>query len=154
MRLQLALNVADLEAAVAYYSKLFGAAPHKRRDGYANFALDAPPLKLVLFENPHADQRLHHLGVEVFDETDLDDSLQRLTVGGILDDIQHRETCCHATQEKIWSREHDGLRWEWYRILDDAPETGPEINGESRQQDSLGSTCCLGGRAVASQAWG
>ena len=153
MRLQLALNVADLDAAVAYYSKLFGVAPHKRRDGYANFAVETPPLKLVLFENPRAEQRLHHLGVEVFTGEELDDSLQRLTVGGILDDIQHQETCCHATQEKIWSREPDGLRWEWYRTLDDAPET----NKQAPARDSLGRTCCVGADGNAesrAQTWG
>ena len=71
MRLQLALNVRDLNEAVEYYSKLFAVKPHKLRDGYANFAIDTPPLKLVLFENPEAEERLNHLGVEVFDEAEV-----------------------------------------------------------------------------------
>ena len=71
MRLQLALNVRDLNEAVEYYSKLFAVKPHKLRDGYANFAIDTPPLKLVLFENPEAEERLNHLGVEVFDEAEI-----------------------------------------------------------------------------------
>ena len=74
MRLQLALNVRNIDEAVDYYSKLFGATPHKRRPGYANFALDAPPLKLVLFENPEAAERLNHLGVEVFEQGQIDEA--------------------------------------------------------------------------------
>ena len=69
-RVQLALNVSDLDAAVDFYSKLFGSPPAKVRPGYANFAIADPPLKLVLIE--HADARgsgvagaLNHLGVEV-----------------------------------------------------------------------------------------
>ena len=121
MRLQLALNVRDLDEAVAYYSKMFGVEPHKRRPGYANFAIDAPPLKLVLFENPRATERLNHLGVEVFDDAEVATAMRRLDAAGILADVERETTCCHATQDKVWSHEPDGLRWEWYRITDDDP---------------------------------
>jgi len=122
MRLQLALNVRDLSEAVAYYSKLFDAEPHKQRPGYANFAIENPPLKLVLFENVNADQRLNHLGVEVFEAEEVESSARRLETAGILDEVQREETCCHATQDKAWSTEPQGLRWEWYRITDDEPD--------------------------------
>ncbi len=135
MRLQLALNVPDIDAAVAHYSKLFGAEPHKQRDGYANFAIDEPALKLVLFENPAADTHLHHLGVEVFEAADLETATQRLDKADILDTVETETKCCHASQEKIWSNAHNGLRWEWYRILDD--ETDPA-------DDAFGSSCCTG----------
>jgi catechol 2,3-dioxygenase-like lactoylglutathione lyase family enzyme len=121
MRLQLALNVRDIDEAVAYYAKLFDAEPHKRRPGYANFALDKPPLKLVLFENPEAPERLNHLGVEVFEPEDVTRAARRLEDAGLLNEIQQDETCCHATQDKVWSHEPQGLRWEWYRITDDRP---------------------------------
>ncbi|HIC79721.1 MAG TPA: glyoxalase/bleomycin resistance/extradiol dioxygenase family protein [Kiloniellaceae bacterium] len=135
MRLQLALNVRDIDAAVDYYSKLFGVKPHKHYDSYANFAIQEPPLKLVLFRNPEAKERLHHVGVEVMDDSSVRTTLRRLTEAGVVDEVQRDETCCHATQDKIWSREPDGLRWEWYRITDDAPVEGLE---------SLGKTCCTG----------
>lgn len=121
MRLQLALNVRDIDEAVRYYSALFDAVPHKRRPKYANFAIEHPPLKLVLFENPEADERLNHLGVEVFGAGDVAEATARLAGVGLLDDVQEGVTCCHATQDKIWSREPQGLRWEWYRVTDDAP---------------------------------
>ncbi len=105
MRLQLALNVRDLEEAVAYYSKLFGVPVHKRKPGYANFAIDEPPLKLVLFENPDDDERLNHLGVEVFED---------------------QQTCCYATQNKVWSTDPQGMRWEFYKILEDSETFGVE----------------------------
>ena len=137
MRLQLALNVSDIDAAVAYYSKLFGAEPHKRRDGYANFALDDPALKLVLFENPDADAHLNHVGVEVMADEELQDATRRLDAAGILDVTEVASGCCHAVQDKIWSSAHNGLRWEWYRVVDDA--TGSA-------DDKLGKTCCTGER--------
>lgn len=136
MRLQLALNVRNIDQAVSYYSKLFGAQPHKRRPGYANFAIDQPPLKLVLFENPEAPERLNHLGVEVFDAAEVDGAFARLSEAGIVENVQRNETCCHATQDKVWSREPDGLRWEWYRITDDEPESQPAPTK---------SACCAGG---------
>ena len=138
MRLQLALNVNDLDEAISYYSKLFGTEPHKVRDGYANFSIESPPLKLVLFENPEASERLNHLGVEVFESEQVDAVKKRLSDGGILTEAQLKETCCHATQDKLWSREPQGLRWEWYRIVDDTPEM---------QADQ--SACCIGTKLSA-----
>ncbi len=123
MRMQIALNVSDLGKAVEYYSRLFGVAPHKLRPGYANFAIDAPPLKLVLFENPGATEKLNHLGVEVFDESQLDDATARLRTAGIAAGPRSTGVCCHAEQDKIWSAGPDGEMWEWYRITDDAPDT-------------------------------
>lgn len=121
MRLQLALNVRDIDEAVDYYRKLFNAAPHKRRPGYANFALDEPPLKLVLFENPQAPERINHLGVEVFDAARVREAGARLEAAGILTESEEQVVCCHAEQTKVWSDEPQGLRWEWYVITDDAP---------------------------------
>lgn len=121
MRLQLALNVSNLDQAVSYYSRLFGAEPHKLRPGYANFALDEPPLKLVLFEKPDAPERINHLGVETFDKPDLDKAVERLQSEGLAATARATGVCCHAEQDKIWSVGPDGERWEWYQIVDDTP---------------------------------
>ena len=121
MRLQLALNVPDLEAAVDYYSRLFDTAPHKRRPGYANFAIDEPPLKLVLFENPEASERLNHIGVELLEPAALAPTQERLEQSGVLSRVEGETVCCHARQRKIWSEAPDGLSWEWYFITDDEP---------------------------------
>ncbi len=120
MRVQLALNVNDLEQAVAYYSKLFGALPAKRRPGYANFAIDRPPLKLVLLEVPGAPERLNHLGVEVFEQGDVDEAIARLQAAGIAGEIEVDRTCCYARQDKVWSSDPQGARWEFYRVLADS----------------------------------
>ena len=121
MRLQLALNVTDLDKAVTYYSRLFDTKPHKQRPGYANFAIDQPPLKLVLFENPAACGRLNHLGVEVFNTAELDAAVDRLRSNDLAETSRATEVCCHSEQDKIWSAAPDGERWEWYRIVDDTP---------------------------------
>ena len=119
MRLQLALNVRDLGTAVDFYSRMFGVAPAKVKPGYANFAIDEPPLKLVLFEEPNAPERLNHLGVEVFDDVDVGEARERVSAGGIQHFNENDTTCCHARQNKVWAREPDGLRWEWYRVIED-----------------------------------
>ncbi len=126
MRLQLALNVRDIDEAVDYYSRLFDTAPHKRRPGYANFAIAQPPLKLVLFENPEAPERLNHLGVELQDAEVLQGVVSRLKDSGLVESLAGGQVCCHAEQDKVWSREPQGLGWEWYRITDDSPETLPQ----------------------------
>ena len=128
MRLQLALNVRNIEEAISYYSKLFDALPHKRREKYANFAIDNPPLKLVLFENPDATERINHLGVEVSQNEKLSDITERIYKSGISDKTENESTCCFATQNKVWSVEPQGIHWEWYTITDDNPKDTNETN--------------------------
>jgi catechol 2,3-dioxygenase-like lactoylglutathione lyase family enzyme len=126
MRLQLALNVRDIDQAVDFYSKMFGTAPAKRKPGYANFAIDEPPLKLVLFEAPDATERLNHLGVEVFDDQDVTAATERLRSAGLEHLVEDETTCCYARQSKVWAREPDGLRWEWYRVIEASESFGAE----------------------------
>ncbi len=135
MRVQLALNVKDLDKAVEFYSKLFDAKVHKRKPGYANFAIEQPPLKLVLFENPDADERLNHLGVEVFDDANVDAATDRLKAAGLADAVEDQQTCCYATQNKVWSLDPEGLRWEWYRVIEDANNFGSD--SEERSASNL-----------------
>ena len=120
MRVQLALNVRDLEAAVDFYSKLFGVPVNKRKPGYANFAVEDPPLKLVLFENPEASERINHLGVEVFDDEDVAGATERLKAAGLDHLVEDETTCCYARQNKVWATEPEGLRWEFYRVTEDS----------------------------------
>ena len=124
MRLQLALNVKDIDKAVDFYSKMFGVAPNKRKPGYANFAIDAPPLKLVLFEIPDATERLNHLGVEVFGDDDVALATKRLENVGVEHLVQDETTCCYAKATKVWAVEPDGMQWEWYKVLEDSETFG------------------------------
>ena len=101
-RFQLALNVDSIETAIEYYSKLFGVEVNKRKPGYANFAIQNPPLKLVLVENPGASERINHLGVENFDQADVDAAIDRFEGAGIADEQEVEQTCCFAKQNKIW----------------------------------------------------
>lgn len=125
-RVQLALNVADIDAAVDFYSKLFSAEPAKRRPGYANFAIADPPLKLVLIENPDgrgegATAALNHLGIEVDTPDEVQASTRRLAGEGLDPDVQEGTTCCYAVQDKAWVNDPDGAPWEVYTVLADAP---------------------------------
>jgi catechol 2,3-dioxygenase-like lactoylglutathione lyase family enzyme len=120
-RIQLALNVSDLEEAVGFYTKLFGAQPAKRRPGYANFAIDRPPLKLVLIEGEGEGGSLNHLGVEVSSTEEVTDATERLAKEGLDTRTEHAVTCCYAVQDKVWVSDPDGSPWEVYTVLADAP---------------------------------
>ena len=126
-RVQLALNVSDLEASVAFYSSMFGVEPHKRRPGYANFAITEPPLKLVLIEVP-ADTRgtgvvgaLNHLGVEVETVQEVEAGASRLKDAGLATFDEKDTTCCYALQDKVWVHDPAGAPWEIYTVKDDNP---------------------------------
>ena len=126
-RVQLALNVTDVEAAVSFYSKLFGVEPAKRRPGYANFAITEPPLKLVLIESgsgrgPGVVGALNHLGVEVDSAEEVHSANERLSSKGLRTDVQESTTCCYAVQDKAWVNDPDRVPWEIYTVLADAPD--------------------------------
>ena len=136
-RLQLALNVADIDSAVEFYSKLFASEPAKRRPGYANFAIVDPPLKLVLIETPDGRGEgtlgaLNHLGVEVETSDQVAAAQSRLAGEGLETEVQESTTCCYAVQDKVWVNDPDGAPWEVYTVLADAPaETGLGCSDES-----------------------
>jgi len=123
-----ALNVDDIDTAVAFYSQLLHAEPAKRRPGYANFALDDPALKLVLIENPGTGGSLNHLGIEVDSTEQVVDATRRFTAAGLPTDIEEGTTCCYALQDKVWITGTDGERWEIYTVLADA---GTELEGKT-----------------------
>lgn len=139
-RLQLALNVSNLEEAVDFYSKLFASPPAKVHPGYANFAIADPPLKLVLIEHPDArgtgvTGALNHLGVEVEEPAQVAQASGRLAGEGLDTLDQQETTCCFAIQDKVWVEDPDATPWEIYTVLADAPvETGLAGDG----------TCCAG----------
>jgi catechol 2,3-dioxygenase-like lactoylglutathione lyase family enzyme len=119
-RVQLALNVSDIDEAVGFYSKLFATEPAKRRPGYANFAIAEPPLKLVLIESPGAAGRLNHLGVEVMSSGEVTDAQRRLADDGLVTAVEENVTCCYAAQDKVWVDDPDGAPWEIYTVLADS----------------------------------
>jgi catechol 2,3-dioxygenase-like lactoylglutathione lyase family enzyme len=123
-RVQLALNVDNLDQAVAFYSALFNAKPAKLKEGYANFAIADPPLKLVLVENPGHGGTLNHLGVEVESSDTVHAEITRLAGEGMFTEEQIGATCCFATQDKVWVTGPGGERWEIYTVLADAEDFG------------------------------
>ena len=129
-RIQLALNVDNLAEAVAFYSKLFNTQPAKLKEGYANFAVADPPLKLVLLENPGNGATLNHLGVEVESSDLVHDEIARLAGEGMFTEEQIGTTCCFATQDKVWVTGPGGERWEIYTVVADSETfgTAPEAS--------------------------
>lgn len=120
-RVQLALRVADLEGSIAFYSRLFGTEPAKRRPGYANFAVTEPPLKLVLIEGePGEDTRLDHLGVEVATPEDVAAAAGRLKQAGLATFEENDTSCCYALQDKVWVTGPGREPWEVYVVKADA----------------------------------
>ncbi len=138
-RVQLALNVEDLDAAVNFYSKLFATAPAKRREGYANFAVTNPPLKLVLFEQPGNGGSINHLGVEVDDTAAVAAAQARLADQGLATATEDDVACCYARQDKVWVDGPSGEPWEIYTVLEDIEMPG----GQLRTVDpETGAVCC------------
>ncbi|TXL85845.1 ArsI/CadI family heavy metal resistance metalloenzyme [Streptomyces sp. IB2014 016-6] len=124
-RAQLALNVADLEGSIAFYSKLFGVEPAKRRPGYANFAITTPPLKLVLIEGePGQETRLDHLGVEVDTTDEVTAATTRLKDAGLATFEENDTSCCYAVQDKVWVHGPGKEPWEVYVVKADADRMG------------------------------
>src|SRR5690242_19930124 len=133
-RVQLALNVNDIDEAVSFYTALFGTGPAKRRPGYANFAIADPPLKLVLLENPGQGGTLNHLGVEVGSSQVVHAEIARLAEAELFTEEEMGTTCCFATQDKVWVTGPGGERWEVYTVLADSDSFGAS--------SSQSQTCC------------
>jgi len=147
-RVQLALNVADLSAAVDFYSKLFDTPPAKVRPGYANFAIEQPPLKLVLVEGHGAAGTLNHLGVEVEDTDAVRATETRLTGEGLPTATEDEVACCYAVQDKVWVDAPDGEPWEIYTVLRDTEMPAGDLRTASPDDDG---PCCASAPASAAR---
>ena len=134
-RVQLALNVSDLNKAIDFYSKAFSTKPAKVRKGYANFAIDEPPLKLVLIEAPEGGT-LNHLGVEVETSDQVETMSRRLVDQGLTTEDELGVECCYARQDKVWVNDPDGAEWEWYTVLADSDVMIPQF------EPIKSSSCC------------
>ena len=145
-RVQLALNVNNLDEAVMFYSKLFNAEPVKVKHGYANFAITEPPLKLVLLENPGHGGTINHLGVEVESSDHVHAEIARLAGAGMLTEEEIGTTCCFATQDKVWVTGPAGEKWEVYTVMADSESFGssPEL---LVTEAGGGCSCSEGGNA-------
>ena len=139
-RVQLALNVSDIDEAVAFYSKLFATEPAKRKPGYANFAIAEPPLKLVLIEG-EGGGTLNHLGVEVETGEEVVAAEARLADTGLETTGVDDTTCCYALKTETWVKDPDGAPWEWYVKTGDAEQMQNTSRGEPTGQ------CCAPGVA-------
>ena len=139
-RLQLALNVDDLDDAISFYSKLFATTPAKVRPGYANFAIAEPPLKLVLMEGAGAGGSLNHLGVEVESADDVAATQRRLSASGLATATEDEVACCYAVQDKVWVDAPDGEPWEIYTVLEDIETPSDELCCSSAPESAA--RCC------------
>jgi lactoylglutathione lyase len=139
-RVQLALNVDDLDEAITFYSKLFNTEPAKRKDGYANFAIAEPPLKLVLLQNPGQGGTINHLGVEVESSDNVHAEIARLAGEGWFTEEEMGTTCCFATQDKVWVTGPAGEKWEVYTVLADSETFGSSPRHDD--PDAEGGRCC------------
>ena len=147
-RVQLALNVSDLDDAVEFYSKLFATEPAKLRPGYANFAVADPPLKLILIEGAGQPASLNHLGVEVEDTAVVASAQARLAEEELPTASEEGVACCYAVQDKVWVDDPDGAPWEIYSVLDDAEVPA----GELRTVESAEAIACCSASLGAAES--
>ena len=137
-RMQLGLNVGDLDAAIEFYRNVFGVEPAKVRPGYANFAIAEPPLKMVLFASEKGGT-INHLGVEVDSTERVVDATRHLISQGLTTEEQVGTDCCYALQDKVWVRDPDGLEWEWYTVLADTEQAD---DGACCVTEETTAACC------------
>ena len=149
MRLQLALDVSDIDEAVEFYSKLFDAQPAKRKPGYANFAIENPPLKLVLNQNPGNAGGINHLGVEVETSQQVEAAEARMDDSGLDTTGVNDNVCCYAGKTETWVVGPDNARWEWYVKTSDETEFGTDAIAEFKSGKTMvdvaageGGACC------------
>ncbi|MFG2498565.1 ArsI/CadI family heavy metal resistance metalloenzyme [Streptomyces sp. NPDC048441] len=146
-RVQLALRVPDLDASIAFYSKLFNTDPAKLRDGYANFAIAEPPLKLVLIQGEAGqDTRMDHLGVEVASSEDVHAATTRLDGQGLDTTVENDTTCCFALQDKVWVHGPGQEPWEVYVVKADADTLTKQPQStcctSASESADAGTSCC------------
>ncbi|MEM9130706.1 MAG: ArsI/CadI family heavy metal resistance metalloenzyme [Actinomycetota bacterium] len=142
MRLQLALNVSDLDEAVDHYSRMFGTGPAKTKPGYANFAIENPPLKLVLFEGAGEPGSINHLGVETETAEEVVSAEARLRADGLETTGVADTLCCYAEKTETWLDAPDGLRWEYYVKTGDSDQLANVVVGAGPEGDTTGAVCC------------
>ena len=133
-RVQLALNVGDLDEAIAFYTKLFRTPPAKVRQGYANFAIAEPPLKLVLIAGAGEPGTMNHVGVEVETTDEVAEAIARFQGEGMPTEVQENTSCCYAVQDKVWVQGPD-VAWEIYTVLGDAPSMACVPSGCSTEAE-------------------
>lgn len=146
----LSLDASDLDASIAFYAKLFGAEPRKRRPGYAKFDLAAPALNLALVEQPPSGRNVNHFGIQVDSSEAVAAAAGRLQEAGLLDLVEAGTTCCYAKQDKVWAVDPDGNRWEVFVVLEDADLMKSE--GGACCVDAAPASCATSEACVASQA--
>ena len=152
-RVQLALRVADLEGSIAFYSKLLGAEPAKRRPGYANFAIAEPPLKLVLIEGAPGDPtRMDHLGVEVATTGEVTSATARLAAAGLATATEEDTACCYAVQDKVWVTAPGGESWEVYVVKADSDILDKAENSVCCAPAGENSVCCAPAGKTSAEA--
>lgn len=150
-RVQLALNVNNINEAIAFYSKLFATEPAKVKPGYANFAIAEPPLKLILIENPGHGGSVNHLGVEVETTDEVLATDARLSKVGLATATEDQVTCCYAVQDKVWVDDPDGAPWEIYTVLADSDAPAGELRniepscGPGRCDTTVDADVCCAG---------
>jgi catechol 2,3-dioxygenase-like lactoylglutathione lyase family enzyme len=149
MRLQLALNVGNLDEAIDFYARMFGTPPAKVRPGYANFAIADPPLKLVLFAGAGPAGSINHLGVETESAEEVTAADARLRASGLTTTGVDDTVCCYAEKAETWLHAPDGNRWEWYVKKADAEQfamsSAAPTSGcapASDESGSSGTSCC------------
>jgi catechol 2,3-dioxygenase-like lactoylglutathione lyase family enzyme len=140
-RVQLALNVSNLDDSIAFYSKLFATEPAKVRPGYANFAIATPPLKLVLIEGTGEAGSINHLGVEVESTDEVAAATSRLAAEGLPVATEDEVSCCFAVQDKVWVDAPDGESWEVYTVLADAEMPAGQLRSVEPGGDADGMCC-------------
>lgn len=140
-RFHVHVAVDSLDASIAFYSRLFGQAPTKQREDYAKWMLDEPGLNFAISSRGHA-TGVNHFGFQLDSSEELE-VLKRLAEAAAGEAEVHDQadaTCCYARSEKHWTVDPQGLAWEHFHSIEDAPVFGQDTVHQS-------GACCIPLRA-------
>jgi len=152
-RLHVNISVTDLQSSVSFYNSLFDAEPTVLKHDYAKWMLDDPRVNFAITTRGER-KGLDHLGIQVENDTELDEVYSRLKNAGAPVLEEGQTTCCYANSEKSWIFDPEGIAWETFLTLGESPVYGTDELKTSRDHsarcdrpqakpaDAKGSSCC------------
>ena len=136
-------HVDDLQASIAFYTRLFGAEPTRVEADYAKWMIEDPRLNFAI-STRGASAGIDHLGIQADTEQELAELKQRASAAdsALLD--EGATTCCYARSDKHWVTDPQGIAWEHYRTLGSIP-----VFREAADGAATASACCTPAEAPA-----
>ena len=151
-RFHLHVGVTDLDASIAFYTHLFGAAPEVVKEDYAKWMLEDPRINFAISMRDGAAKGIEHVGLQVENEGELAEVYARLKAADRPVLEEGATTCCYARSEKSWIADPDGVVWEAFLTTGGSTTYGgsPDLE-QLANADAATGACCVPQAAAAAR---